>query len=158
MQTITVIRGYTLLEVLIAITVIAILSVAGIGYFRSSIVQVAAGSTMKSFVADIKAARGRAMAGDRGESWGVRAIPVTETWEFYATGTRSYAAEAFMTETRTLPVGVSWIDPSIIPKRIEFTPITGMTTTTTFILGYGTVRLQVVVDGAGGVMVTQIGG
>lgn len=152
------IRGYTLLEVLIAIAVIAILSAAGIGYFRSSIVQVAAGSTMKSFVADIKAARGRAMAGDRGVAWGVRAIPTAQTWEFYATGTRSYSADTFMTETHTLPIGVSWIDPSIVPKSVEFAPITGMTTTTTFVLGYGAVQLQVVVDGGGGAVVTQIGG
>lgn len=151
-------HGYTLLEVLIAIAVLTILSVAGIGYFRSSIIQVSAESTMKTFVADIMAARGRAMAGDRGASWGVRAVPTTETWEFYAIGTRDYAADVFATETRALPLGVSWVDPPITAKSVEFAPITGMTSTTAFVMGYGAVQLKVVIDGSGTAVVTQIGG
>lgn len=154
----TTIRGFTLLEVLITIAVLAILSAAGIGYFRSSVMEVAAGSTIKTFVADIESARGRAIVGDRGMTWGVRALPASNTWEFYATGTRSYSADVFVTETRTLPFGVVWIDPPTTSKSVEFTPITGMTTTTTFVLGYGTVKLQVVVDGVGGANITRIGG
>ena len=152
------IYGFTLLEVLITIAVLAVLSAAGVGYFRSSIVEVAAGSTMKSFVADIEAARGRAMVGDRGMVWGVRAVPTSGTWEFYATGTRSYAADVFTTEVRALPLGVFWVDPSTSTKSVEFAPVTGMTTTTTFILGYGAVQLQAAVDGGGGVQVTRVGG
>ncbi|HXK37673.1 MAG TPA: prepilin-type N-terminal cleavage/methylation domain-containing protein [Candidatus Paceibacterota bacterium] len=149
-------RGFTILEVLLVIAVIAILSAAGVSYFRSSIVEVAAGSTMKSFVADIEAARGRAIVGDRGMTWGVRAVPQNMTWEFYATTTRDLSAEVFQTETHMLPFGVSWLDPSSNPKSIEFAPLTGSASTTTFVLGYGTTRLQAVVNENGAVVVTRV--
>jgi prepilin-type N-terminal cleavage/methylation domain-containing protein len=154
----TTTRGFTLLEVLMVIALLAVLSAAGIGYFRSSVIEVAAGSTMKSFVSDIEAARGRAMVGDRGMTWGVRAIPTTKTWEFYATSTRDYAAETFVTETRALPFGVTWLDPSNTPKSVEFAPLSGSASTTTFVLGYGSVKLQAVVSENGAVVVTRIGG
>lgn len=151
-------KGFTLLEVLITIAVLAVLSAAGIGYFRSSVIEVAAGSTTRSFVADIEAARGRASVGDRGLTWGVRAIPAAGTWEFYATGTRSYGGDVFTTETHVLPIGVVWVDPSTSPKSVEFAPLTGIATTTNFTLGYGAVLYQVTVDGVGGVHVLRIGG
>lgn len=144
-------QGFTLLEVLIVIAVLAILTAAGIGYFWSSIAEVSAGSTVKSFVADIEAAKGRAVVGDRGMSWGVRVIPLARTWEFYATSSRSYAADSFSSETRTLPFGVSWIDPVSVPRSVEFAPISGAATPAVFILGYGSVRYLVQVDAGGGV-------
>ncbi len=151
-------RAFTILEVLITLAVLTVLSAAGIMYFRSSIIEVAAGSAMQSFVADIEAARGRAIAGDRGMTWGVRALPASASWEFYATGTRDYAAEPFSTETKTLPVGVSWIDPSSVPRSVEFAPLSGATASTTFTIGYSAVRLMVSIDDRGTPVITRVGG
>ena len=151
-------KGFTLLEVLLVIAILTILSAVGIGYFHSSIVEVAAGSTMKTFVADIDAARGRALVGDRGMTWGVLVDATANTWELYATTTRNYSADEFIPEIHPLPSGVVWIDPKSGTRSIEFLPLSGASITTSFTMGYGAVKLQAAVDGTGGVRVTRIGG
>lgn len=152
--------GFTLLEVLLTFLIITILSVAAIGYYRSSIVEVAAETTIKSFVADINAARGRAMAGDRGMSWGVRAISGTlvspGTWEFFATATPGIVAEDFPSETHALSSGLAWVDPSAGSREVLFSPIKGTTVPAMFTLGYDLVQFQILVNSVGSVSVIRL--
>lgn len=160
MKTLGTTFGFTLLEVLLTFLIITILSVAAIGYYRSSIVEVAAETTIKSFVADISAARGRAMAGDRGMSWGVRAVvgpaSTPDTWEFFATATPGVVADDFPNEVRALSSGLSWIDPSEGSRQVLFSPIQGITSPAVFTIGYDTVRFEISVSSVGAVSVIRL--
>jgi prepilin-type N-terminal cleavage/methylation domain-containing protein len=147
--------GFTLLEVLLTMLIITILSVSAIGYYRSSIVEVAAETTIKSFVADINAARGRAMAGDRGMSWGVRAV-APGSWVLFASATPGVIAEDFVSEQQVLSSGLSWLNPSSGSREVLFAPITGLTNAATFSLGYDSVHFQIAVTSGGAISVTRL--
>lgn len=151
--------GFTVLELLLSIAVIAVLSAATIGYYRGSIMEVSAESTIKTFVADLNSARGRAMAGDRGMSWGVRAIPKTaglpDRWEFFGTSTSSVVPEPFVAEVKTLPTSLIWIDPSSSPKEVLFLPLKGTTSSTIFILGFDKNQFKINVSDMGEITVVR---
>ncbi len=131
-------KGFTILELIISITIIALLS-AGVGielvaYQRA----VALEGTAKDIVNTLRLARTKAIAGEdgnspadgRGDSWGVR----------FSNGTRQTYAEFFgtafnsanVTATTTLSSAAVFTNPSASTnKDIIFTKITGTTTPTT---------------------------
>lgn len=148
--------GLTILELLITIAVLALLATAGIGYYRSAALEVSSNSTLKMFVADIAAARLRAMAGDRGYSWGVRAHATDGTWEFFGTSTKDFGADQYMPDIRVLPTGMYWVDPASGVRDVTFAPIVGTTTPASFTLGVGNIRQRIDVDQNGSVVVTRL--
>ena len=152
-------NGFTILELLISMAIISILSVSGIIYFRGSIVEVSAESTIKNFVSDINSARGRSMAGDRGMAFGVRAVTgigsTQGSWEFFAT-TTNVVEGIFPTEVHYLPSGSSWKDPSVGMKELLFNPLSGSTTSTIFDMAYSETLFRISVSRDGEVVVNRI--
>lgn len=152
--------GFTILELLIAMSIIAILSVSAVLYFRGSIVEVSAESTIKTFVADINSAKGRAMAGDRGMSWGVKVTAGINggpgSWEFFATSTNGIISDPFVPEMHFLSSGLAWSSPSSGSRELLFEPLTGKTNHTFFDISYGQTMFKIVVSQNGEVVVSRV--
>ncbi len=152
-------KGMTILELLITIAIIAILSAVTINYFKGQIVEVSLNSTAKTFISDINTARQRAIAGDRGMDWGIRAISTTNnsgTWEMFATSSLDLEVEPFVSETNILPSGLSWNDPSVGSKEILFKAILGSAPSTKFVLGFGTKKIEINISENGEVKATRL--
>lgn len=151
--------GFTILELLLSMAIIAILGVSATLYFRGSIVEVSLESTIKNFVSDISSARGRSMAGDRGLSFGVRAIPGVGdnqgSWEFFSTTTNTLT-EVYEKKIEYLPYGVSWKDPLNNPKELAFTPLSGTTVDTVFEIVYGQTTFRIRVGSNGEITTTRL--
>lgn len=152
--------GFTILELLLSMAIIAILSVSAIVYFRGSIIEISLESTIKTFVASINTAKGRAMAGDRGMSWGVRAIAGINgspgSFEFFATSTNNITSDPFVTEINLLPLGSKWSSPVTGNKEVLFEPLTGKTTNTVFDLSYDQTTYRIIVSQDGEVVVSKV--
>lgn len=152
--------GFTVLELLLGLAVIAILAVSATLYLRGSIVEVSLETTIKNFVSDINMARGRSMAGDRGLSYGVRAVSGTAdtqgSWELFATNTSFIASDAFDKETEYLPSGVKWNVPSSGSMEVIFTPLSGYASNTSFEISYNQSVFKINITNKGEISTTRL--
>lgn len=92
-------QGFSLLEVLIVIGIIAILSVIGTGYYRGFFKNVELDLSAKTIISDLRQARAKAMAGEDGLKWGIHFINgASDSYELFSTAA-DYAAGAVKTTT-----------------------------------------------------------
>lgn len=131
-------HGFTLLEMLIVISVLAILSVSGIGYYRNYAKNIAIDATRDEMIFTLKEARAKSALGDAGAgdvslAWGVHLINATEDYyELYATPTTYSDGAMSVKRTISLDTGVVFTDPTEgATKDILFQKITGSTTPAT---------------------------
>src|SRR5437867_112262 len=75
--------GFTILEILIVIGIVAILSVSGLGYYRNALKSIELDSAAKAIIETLRDARSRASLGQGGYKWGVVFINSSTTNTYY---------------------------------------------------------------------------
>jgi len=132
-------RGFTILEILITITVISIIGTAAgislITYYRTASVEAA----VKDVVGELRFVQGRAISGEDGDldgqrdTWGVRfSNGADDTYEAFYGVTYNVSN---VKETIFLPSAVVFTTPAESSNSdIVFTPITGTTTASSIVI------------------------
>lgn len=120
-------RGFSLLELLIVIAIIALLGGVGSTYYRGFVKSIELQSISKTLGEDLRYARSKAMIGEGGVKWGVHVVNVSggsQYYELFSTPT-NYAGGTVISTT-TLSTGLTFSDPSSgTNKDIIFSKISG---------------------------------
>lgn len=117
-------KGYTLIEILVALTIVGL--IFGIGYvnFRDFARRQALSGTTRSVRGDLRLAQGQALAGKKPTAGACNSPNLLNGYDFRVTGSSSYQLEAncsggnVVTKTNTLPSGITMSTPS--PNPITF--------------------------------------
>ncbi|TAN35761.1 prepilin-type N-terminal cleavage/methylation domain-containing protein [Patescibacteria group bacterium] len=129
-------RGFSLLELLIVISIIALLGSAGAGFYRGFVKNVELQSASKAIASDLRYMRSKSMIGEEGLKWGAHIVNEnggSQYYELFSTAT-DYAAGTTIF-TSTLPAGITFSDPSAgTSKDIIFLKISGATTPATIVI------------------------
>lgn len=129
-------RGFTLIELMLSLGVLAALGTVAIGSYWSTYHGATLVSATRLFTSDLATARAKAMHGEKGATWGVRARQGAEaTYELFFTPTTANDPLATTQEVRTLPNGIVWgdLNPGET-KAVTFSYISGSAAETTFLL------------------------
>ncbi len=124
-------RGFTLLELLIVIAILAVIAIAGADSYRNFGKSVELSSTAQVIAADLRQVQAKAMIGDGGVKWGARFVNGTpdDYYELFSTPTTYADASRVVKETTTLSKGIAFFDPAEgSSKDIIFNKISGTTT------------------------------
>lgn len=129
-------RGFSLLELLIVIAIIALLAGAGAGFYRNIVKNIEIQSVAKVLAGDLRHMRSKSMIGENGLKWGAHIVNVNGDSHYYVLfSTATNYAGGTALATTTLSSGVAFSDPSAgTSKDIIFTKITGTTTPATIVL------------------------
>lgn len=117
-------KGYTLIEILVALTIIALIFSIGYVNFRDFSRRQALAGTARSLMGDLRLAQEQATAGKKPAVVACNLPNELNGFNFRVTGTSSYQLEAncsggnSLTKAVTLPTGVSVSTPS--PNPITF--------------------------------------
>lgn len=125
--------GFTLLEVLMVIAIMAVLGASGVGYYRNVVQRVSSDAALTLINSDLRNARAKAMAGDMSRFWGIHFVNgTTDYYELFSTPGTYTDAQKFVEATTSLSKGIAFIDPTEgNTKDIIFTKISGTTTAAT---------------------------
>lgn len=143
--------GFSTLEALLVISIMAILSVLGIGAYRSYVKNVELDSTAKTITSDLKEARSKAMTGQDNLKWGIRFSNSSDDYyELFSTPT-GYSSPSTTTSTVTYLSGtITFTAPSEgTTTDVIFTKITGTTTAATITLTAEGQSKTITVTGSG---------
>ena len=130
-------RGFTILELLIVIAIIAVIAVAGAGSYRNFGKSVELSSTAQVIAADLRQVQAKAMVADGGVKWGARFVNGTpdDYYELFSTPTNYADASKAVNATTTLSKGTAFSDPAEgSTKDIIFNKISGTTTAATVVV------------------------
>lgn len=143
-------KGFTLLELIITISILAILSITGVSSYRSYTKNVEVTSTVQSIVTHLRQAQAKAMANDSGYKWGVMFVnnPTEDHYTIYST--LGVFGGAVDTETFYLPKNVSFSSPANNQSTdVLFTRISGTTTATSVTLFSENITKTISITSAG---------
>ncbi|KKU81350.1 MAG: General secretion pathway protein H [Parcubacteria group bacterium GW2011_GWA1_47_8] len=126
--------GFSLLELLIVLAIIAILAAMGSGFYRGYVKNVESQSTVRTIIAEMKHTRSKAMIGEDGYKWGVHFVNGTsDYYELFSTATNYAAGTVFA--TTTLSNGITFSRPTEGNSiDVIFNKISGTTTAETVIV------------------------
>lgn len=133
--------GFTLLELLLVIGILAVVAVAGVGYYRNSVKNIELDSTAKNIAETLRDARSRAMAGQSSYNWGVNFVnsstPNTYYYELFSTPTNYNDASTTIDSAFYLPGTITFSSPAAgATTTIVFNKITGTTATTSITISF----------------------
>ena len=120
-------NGFTLLEVVIVMGIVAVLAAAGSGFYTNYNKNVEIKSIAETIIFDLKQAQSNSMTGVGGFKWGVHFVNgATDYYEIFSTPTDYSNGSKVIDKTIYLPGGVTFSDPAeISTKDIIFQKIRG---------------------------------
>lgn len=131
-------RGFSLLELLMVIAILALLAGVGSTFYRGFVKSVELQSISKTMAEDFRYARSRAMIGEGGYKYGAHVVNTSGGSQYYLLfSTPSNYADASTTimSTTTLSTGLTFSDPvSGSSKDIIFSKISGNPTASTTVV------------------------
>lgn len=121
-------KSFTLLEVLIVISILAILTTLVTGFYRNYAKNVELDAVAKEIIAELKFAREKAIAGEDDRYWGIHFINSTsDSYELFSNTSASYTG-ATITQTIFLPGAIIFTTPGEgVNLDVIFNKITGTT-------------------------------
>lgn len=122
-------RGFSLLELLIVIAIMALLAAVGSGFYREFVKNVEIQSATKMIASDLRQMRAKSMIGESGYKWGVRFVKSASGDYYIQFSTDGITSTT--TATTTLSSGLSFSDPASGYKEVIFNKITGTIPTAT---------------------------
>lgn len=106
-------EGFTLLELLIVIAILAILASFGTGFFINYARSSEINSAYKSIISNLKEAQAKSISGEEGLKWGVRfANDTSDYYELFSTPTNYSDASKIIRATGYLPGGIYFTQPA----------------------------------------------
>lgn len=126
-------NGFTLMEVLLVIAILAVLTAISAPMYRSFIKTSELNSVSKTIISFLKEARSKSMSGNLGLKWGVHFVNSSaDYYESFSTPTDYNDSSKNVVATTSLPLGVNFTEP-VSTSNIIFGKINGTTTATTTI-------------------------
>lgn len=131
--------GFSLLELLIVIAIVAVIMAVGAGSYRNFSKTVELSTVTQEIGADLRQMQSKAMIGEEGYKWGVHFVNGTpdDYYLLFSTSASSYATDgtSTTTATTTLSNNISFSDPALgLTKDIIFSKISGTTTASTIVV------------------------
>ena len=123
-------RGFSLLEILIVIAIIAVISAIGSGFYLNYGRVIELNSTAESISFDLKLAQSKSMSGEGGFFWGLHFVNGTsqQYYEIFSTPTNYSDAGKAVIATNYLSNGITFATPApAISLDILFSKISGST-------------------------------
>ena len=125
-------NGFSLLELLIVITIVVLLASIGIGYYLNYGKSVEINSSAQIIVFDLKQVQSKAMIGEGGYKWGIHFVNPLGTakdyYEIFSTGT-DYSTSPTIISTNYLPSSATFNSPGDNSSTdIIFSKISGSAT------------------------------
>ena len=130
-------RGFSLLELLLVIALLAIIGSMGSAYYFAVVKNVELSTTAATVISDLKHAQANAMAGDSGVRWGIHFVhtPTDNYYQLFSTPVDFSSTSTTITSATYLPSQIIFTDPPVnTTKDVLFERITGTTTPTTISL------------------------
>lgn len=126
-------RGFSLLELMLVVAILAVLGTAGFGMYHNFVKSVELSSTAQAIRSDLKATRSKAQAGTDNFRWGIHFVNSTDDYyEIFSTPTNYADGGKVVEETIYLRGGVAFSDPTEDNmKDVVFVKIAGTTTAAT---------------------------
>lgn len=123
-------RGFSLLELLMVVAIIALLAGVGSTFYRGFVKSVELQSISKTMAEDFRYARSKAMIGEGGYKWGAHVVNTasggSQYYLLFSTPTNYADASTTVMSTTTLSTGLTFSDPaSGAYKDIIFSKISG---------------------------------
>lgn len=126
--------GFTLLEVVLVVAVLAILARIGVSYYRNTTTTITLDAATQTLVLSMKEARGKAMGGESGRKWGIHIVNGAQDYYETFSSSSTYAAGTVTARTY-LPSTVTFTAPSEgVNWDIVFSNIFATTSAQTIIL------------------------
>lgn len=131
-------KGFSLLELLLVVAILAIAAVMSVGYYRNYVKSVELESAAKLIAADLRTARSKAMLGDGSLKWGVNFVnSSTDYHELFSTPTDYQNASTSVQTTTYLLSGINFtVPPSASATNVIFNKITGAAASTSVTISF----------------------
>jgi prepilin-type N-terminal cleavage/methylation domain-containing protein len=150
-------KGFSLIELMLVISVLVILSSIGVGSYINYAKSVEINSVTQALVFDLKQAQSKAMTGEGGLKWGIHAVNgVKDYYEIFSTPTDYSSASKVIISTNYLQSNVNFTDPvSDSTKDIIFNKISGSTTGASLIVNSQNITRMVNVSSIGNIVLVN---
>lgn len=144
-------QGFTLLEVVLIMGILAVLTTVGFGYYRNFARSIELESASTGLVSDLKTAQAKSMAGIDNRKWGIHAVNgASDYYELFSTPSNYADPLASVSETTYLPGGITFASPAEGTTRdVIFTKITGAATAASLSLIFESTTRDITIKSVG---------
>jgi len=146
-------NGFSLLELLIVISIVAVLGAVGVGFYLNYAKNIEIKTVANTLVSDLKQAQAKSMAGVGGFKWGIHLVNGdTDYYETFSSPSDYSDVSKSIVSTKYLSKGVLFSDPaSSSTKDIIFNKITGATTEASITLSSSEVTKKISISSVGSI-------
>lgn len=146
-------KGFSLIEILIVVGILAILGLIATGFYRNFVKNVELESVNKAIVFDLRDARSRAMSGEDDLKWGIRFINNgSDYYELFSTPTDYVSPSTTVKNTVYLPGVIVFTNPPPASSSIViFNKITATTTAASVSIFFENATRTITITGEGNV-------